>query len=424
MSQLTFDESIQKSEWMALAQKPGVKTHFLGSWAWGQVQARRGWTPYYVGVRRDGELAATALLLKKALYMGYCYFYIPRGFTMDYSDAELLEFITKSVAAFGKKHKAIYFKIDPDIKLHTIDMDGKVIEGEENSALVARLEKLGYRHRPLTYFFETEQPRFTFRIPLGGSIEEIEKRYSKTTKARIRHAEESCVEVFEGRSEDIKEFVRLMKMTEARQDFFSHEADFYQYFYDILSEDGMVTLYFGKVDPGKIRAGLVEKQSGLKAELAAIEGDDSKKAATKRKETEKVLVSVEKQLEAVADAPEGEVWVSTYLIVNYVDKAWALYAANDMNYGKFYANYEVYKQQIRDAKAKGLKIFDVFGTIGKPDSDSRLAGLYEFKKKWGGEYTEFVGEFDYVLNGLMYKAFKTLIPLYHKIRLKQLKKGK
>ena len=135
----TFDENIQKNEWMELAKKPRVKSHFLGSWAWGQVQARRGWTPYYVGVRKDGQLAATALLLKKALYMGYCYFYIPRGFTMDYADAELLKFITDSTAAFCKKHKAIYFKIDPDIKLHTIDMDGKVIEGEENSALVAQL---------------------------------------------------------------------------------------------------------------------------------------------------------------------------------------------------------------------------------------------------------------------------------------------
>ncbi len=42
-------------------------------------------------------------------------------------------------------------------------------------------------------------------------------------------------------------------------------------------------------------------------------------------------------------------------------------------------------------------------------------GLHEFKKKFGGDYVEFLGEFDYVTNPLMYFVFTKMVPLYRKI---------
>lgn len=157
--------------------------------------------------------------------------------------------------------------------------------------------------------------------------------------------------------------------------------------------------------------------------IADLADGTSKKAVNRKKELEKKVVALEKQIENLKDKPDEEIVVSTYLIARYNDKAWALYAANDMDYGKFFANYLVYREQIRDAKNEGRKIFDVFGTIGKPDSDSKLLGLYEFKKKWGGEYTEFIGEFDYILNKPVYLAYSKLIPIRHKIVNKRLRKG-
>ena len=426
----TFEDNLTKEEFLELAKTPGVKTNFQCSYTWGEVMSRRGWTPYYVGVKEDGRVVASALLLQKRLYMGYTYFYIPRGFTMDYSRRDLLKFMTEGVDRFCKAHKSIYFKIDPDIKLQTIDLDGNVIEGEANWDLVEDLKKMGYKQKPLNYFFENEAPRFTFRIPLDDPMEEIEARYSRTTKARIKQANQAGVEVYEGTAEEIPEFVRLMEMTEKRQDFFSHEGSYYQYFYDILKKDDMVTLYFGKIDVPKVlgqrkeeKEQLIAESEELKEKIAAAEeGRKNKKAESRLKEVEKKITALDKQIDLLAEKPQEEVIVSTYLISKYMDKSWALYAANDMDYGKFFANYAVYQRQIRDAKEEGRKVFDVFGTIGKPDADSRLVGLYEFKKKWGGEYTEFIGEFDYIENRLMYTAYKTLIPMYHKMQNKRLRK--
>ena len=94
-----------------------------------------------------------------------------------------------------------------------------------------------------------------------------------------------------------------------------------------------------------------------------------------------------------------------------------------MDYKRLYANYLVYEKQIRDSKERNMEIFDVFGTIGEPTSDNHLVGLHDFKKKWGGEYTEFIGEFDFIINKFMYFVYKKLIPIRHKIVNKKLKKS-
>ena len=51
-----------------------------------------------------------------------------------------------------------------------------------------------------------------------------------------------------------------------------------------------------------------------------------------------------------------------------------------------------------------------------PDKNNPIYGIHSFKKRLGGEYTEFIGEFDLITNKFMYFMFKTLIPIYRKIK--------
>ena len=62
----------------------------------------------------------------------------------------------------------------------------------------------------------------------------------------------------------------------------------------------------------------------------------------------------------------------------------------------------------------GKEIFDEVGTIGDPKSKKPVAGLHEFKKKFGAEYTEFIGEFTYIVNPILYFIFTKLVVLYRK----------
>ena len=212
-----------------------------------------------------------------------------------------------------------------------------------------------------------------------------------------------------------------MTLTEKRQNFYSHSDEFFHKFYEIFSKNNFVTLYLGKINLDELNKNLEEKKKILENELKSIENIDSKKANSRKIELKKELDSINNNLK-LSIKNHGTLTVSSYLTVNYGNKSWALYAANDMDYKSLFANYLVYEKQIIDAKNKNLKIFDVFGTIGDPNSSSSLSGLHDFKKKWGGEYTEFVGEFDYILNPIMCLLYKTITPIRHKISKKRLRK--
>ena len=412
---------LEKEEYIKFTKENNA--HFLESYEWGRVSKFRGYKVYYVGLKDNEEVKASALMLKKDLPLGYSYFYIPRGFNINYKDKELLNIFTKKLKEFSKKHKAIFFRIDPDIKLHTIDSNAQKIDGENNYDVVDNLKKIGYKHKKLTKYFETMLPRFTFRVPLEESIENIENKYTSTTKSRIKKALNSETSVEIGTKEDIKEFVRLMKMTEKRQNFYSHDLKFYEYFYEIFNKSNMVTLYLGKINIKKLIEKLTKEKNILLDELDKLKDENGKKANNRKKEINKNIESLDNQLKYLEDKPKENLVVSSYLTVKYNDKTWALYAANDMDYKNYFPNYLVYQKQIADSFNEGYKVFDVFGTIGDPNSSSHLVGLHDFKKKWGGEYIEFIGEFDYILKPFLNFIYTKIIPIRHKIINKHLRKN-
>lgn len=381
--------------------------HFLQSYEWGGVS--KGFTPYYLGLKDDDTVLAAALLLEKRLPFGYSYFYIPRSYTIDYSNFKLLEIFTKEIKKYLKSKKAIFFRIDPAIKLRTIDDNADEIDGENNYELVSYLKKMGFRHRRLTKLFETNQPRYTFRIDLTKDIDEIMGNYSKTARNYIKRAESYGVIIKEGKREDVSEFVRLMKMTERRQNFYSHEEAFYYEFYDAFSKNNYLKVLLAELDFKHILKVIDEKIEKLNNKKK-IDLDHLNK-----------LKKEKSFFEEKAKTKEREV-VSAYFMVYYGNKSWYLYGANDMEYKDAYANYKIFDYQVRNAKKEGIEIFDEFGTIGEPNGQNSLVGIHNFKKKWGGEYLEFVGEFDYVLNRLLYFMYMKLIPVRRKLVNRKLRK--
>lgn len=374
-------------------------SHFLKSYEWGQACIHRGLIPHYVGVENKKEIVATALLLEKKLPLGYSYFYIPRGFTIDYKDYDLIDFFTKEIAKYTKERKSIFFKIDPDIFLHKIDKDAKPITHEANNyELVNFLKKIGYKHKKLNLYFENMQPRFTFRVDIDKSIDEIRGSYSKSVKRFINQADKYGVTVKTGTKKDIDEFVRLMKLTEKRQGFFSHNYDFYEQLYELFEPIDAISVMIAKVNiPNMCKV--------IDEEINSCENVEKKEK----------LIGRKKNYEELANKNKFPT-ISSYITINYGNKGWYLYGANDMDFKDTLANYKLFDYQIRYLAKAGIKIFDEFGTVGDPNTKKSIAGLHEFKKKFGGEYTEFIGEFNYVTNPLMNFVFEKLVPLYRKPR--------
>ena len=396
---MKFIENIEKDKYEEFVSNH-PKSHFLQSYAWGEfAKDAKKMTPHFVGLTNDkNKLVATCLLLEKKLPLGYSYFYASRGYVIDFKDFELVKELTDNIKEYVKKRKGIYFKIDPDIKLHTIDKDAKEIEGENNKDVVKFLKSIGFKHLPLTYYFESEQPRFTFRVDLKDkTFDEVRNNYSKTANRFIKKSEDYEILLSKGKEDDVKAFSDLMIMTEKRQNFYSHDEKYYKKFYKYFSKDHNVDIMMAKIDIDKT----IKKLENKIKEMENAKEINEVGLANKKEELE--FFKSKKGLK--------DPLISSYYTVYYGNKAWYLYGANDMDYKMTYANYKLFNYQIEEAVNRKKEIFDEFGTIGIPDSQEKTAGLHEFKKKFGGEYTEFVGEFDYPTRKFLYFVFTKLVSI-------------
>ena len=407
-----------------------TKSHFLQSLSWGELsKVKENLTPFYLGLVDDeNNIVAATLLLQKHLPMNKCYFYAPRGFVIDFKKKELLNTFTAKLVEFAKKHKAIFIKIDPDIIKQKTNYLGETEENKDYDQIFNNIKSCGFKHQGYTKNFETMQPRYSFRIDLSQDLEEIKNHFSKTTKQRIAKSLKLDTEVKKKKKKDIPEFYHLMTLTETRKDFISYNEDYYQTLYEIFNgnENSKATLFLGKINITKTINSLEKNLKNINNQISILPIDNlSKSAKAKLKELTRQKENTTNEIAKYKDYKKqygNEITLSAHMIIEYGDKAWVLYAGNHNILSETYVNYNTYFEHIKYCKNKGIKIYDQFGTIGDLSKDNPLIGLHEFKKKFGGDYVEFIGEWDYVTNPIMYFVFTKLVPLYRNIVKKRSKK--
>ena len=72
---------------------------------------------------------------------------------------------------------------------------------------------------------------------------------------------------------------------------------------------------------------------------------------------------------------------------------------------------------VKDIAAEtGCRVYDFRGVSGDVSEDNPLYGLYRFKKGFGGDFTEFVGEMDLVLNKPVYLFVEKGTSLFKDLR--------
>jgi len=429
---MKFIENIDKKKYEKFVKNHKLKSHFLQSYAWGEFSRKsKNLIPHYVGlVDKEENLVATALLLEKKLPLGYSYFYSPRGFVIDFFDKKLLTEFVEKIKKYAKKKKSIFIKIDPDIIWRKENYLGEEIQLDNNPKEVFDiLIKLGFKHLGFTKNFETMQPRYTFRIDMNQSLEEIESKFSKTTKQRINKAEQLNTKVRIGTIDDITTFSHLMDLTENRKDFVSHDLNYYKSLYEIYNKDNKMNLFIGAVNTKEIIEIYSKELEEVNDELIELSSNESlsKSAKVKKSELEKRKDKLKEYIKEYQDANDKyqeEIILNGHVIMEYGNKAWVLYAGNHNILMSSYSNYKTYFEHLKYCHDNNIKIYDQFGTIGDLSKENPRMGLHEFKKKFGGDYVEFIGEFDLVTNKFMYFVFNKLVPIYRNIIRKIAKKKK
>ena len=374
--------------------------------AWAKVNNKRGCKTHQLLFVDDNENIIGSCMLVEKKILNYRSFYCPRGFICDYQNKEIVKDIVESLKKFVKDHNGLYLKMDPDIIIRKLDKDTNVKETfEENLELIPYFESLGGKHRGFTKkFTETSCPRYTFRVNVDN--DDMLSTFHQTTRNLLKRNNPYGLKVYIGTSNDLDKFYEPMKETAIRKRMFLEDKSFFDDFYNILHENGMSDLYIVTVNIKDLVRRYELLIDNATQELKSLEKSNKKGRINDLKDQ---LNKYNKELSIIKQINSEEITLSSMITAKFEDKVWTVHGANSTNLPFLNANYEMYYQILKDSKQQGYKQVDFYGSEGEIDKKSDAFGIYQFKVRFGGDFDEFIGEFDFVVRPLAYKIINYLL---------------
>lgn len=417
------------------------KGHIFQTSYWAEL--KKDWKKKFIaGYDNDNNMVITAtILLRKAPYINKYMGYIPRSFTCDYNNKKLLIEFTEYLREFAKKNNISFITIDPDI--HLKENEEALSEGTEIKNF---LKSLGYKNTD-SKNFEAIQPNFVFRLPLpteGNKMDikkVIFKKFSSKTRYNIKVAEERglSVEVYdkETLNEDVLDrFHEIMVTTGKRDNFLVRHREYFKDMIDYLyphcrlymvkysyeNDFNRLSEKLNKQEEAKTKA--INKIEELKVKLDAETDEDKKSRIEKKlndqdkrlKEAERQIEGFKKKISDIEPFKGQEIYLSGSIYLYYGNKAWYLYGASENILRDTMPNFAMQWSMICDSIDLGCDVYDFRGVSGDLNPENPLYGLYKFKKGFNGNFVEFIGEFDIVVDNGIYTLYKKAFPQFKKIR--------
>jgi peptidoglycan pentaglycine glycine transferase (the first glycine) len=210
--------------------------------------------------------------------------------------------------------------------------------------------------------FDAVQPKYVFRLTVENKTsEEIIAGYNSKTRYNLRLSLRQGVSVGIENQSGLNEFSELMLITGVRDGFVTRPKAYFQKLLECMGDSAR--LY-----------------------IARYEG------------------------RAIAGS----------LAVHYGDKVWYLYGASSNEHRNLMPNYLLQTEMIKWAVEEGCRLYDFRGVPGDVGKDHPLYGLVRFKRGFGGEYTEFIGEFEYRYMPAVERLMSRAIACYRAGRTKLL----
>ena len=395
--------------------------------AWGELKSGTGWITYLVGVKKDKKLVAASLLLSKSTPIKKNMFYAPRGFLIDYSDKELLKFFLEELKEFAKKHNAIFIKFDPYVEYQERDINGDVVEGGFNNKFVVdNLKELGCKHHGFTTMMEDMQPRWIFTLNTKGKTEEdIMNGMDPKTRQILRKNERMGVKVRELASDELNIFHSVMEDTSSRREFANRPMSYYQKMYDAFKKKDEVMVLAAEFDHDNYIKELKEELVTERKYIAGLKADN--KENTNKEKLEKKIKQAEDNIKRfeknIADMELSKkengnlITLGSILFMKTNDEVLSLVGGSYEKYMKFQSAYTTHYAGVKYAVEHNMRRYNFYGITGNfNEKENPFFGLYSFKRDFGGQVVELVGEFDLIISPFWFKVYNVAFKLYHKIK--------
>ena len=373
-----------------------------------------GSTIHFVGIKKNGKVIASSMILEDSTIFHQKMFYAPRGLIVDYHDKERLTFFTKELKKYIKKHGGFILTIDPNVIYRVRTSDGQIDPNDSaNEEAIHNLLSLGYQHHGFTIYLDSRQASWCYRFTLDEDYESKKAKFSKSTRKNIDFCIKKGLMVREGTIDDLKVMAEIFELTSKRRDFFSRSLDYYQKMYKHILN--LMTIYIAYLDPNIYYEHTLELLEETKKNyhivLEKMEKDmvGSKLLAQKEtalKQIDKYQKELEKAEKFKKENPKGKD-IGCLLSLRSGNEYLTLSSGVLTEYRQFTPKYLMYEHHIKEAYKEGFQYCNFYGITGDFDPNGKYYGIYEFKKGFGGNVIEYIGEFDLKITNF-YNIYKFL----------------
>ena len=377
--------------------------HPLGSFQqtsfWGRFMEGDKFYAYYVGGFIKERLVGASLLLsyerKKG---GERIFYAPRGFLIDYKNEELLKEFTEEVKKFIIEKHGVFLKIDPYILVRDRDNEGNIIEGGVYNDFV----EINLTNANFTKVNDRIQPKWLSRINLKDkTIDDIFNCFSSKARQTVRRNERLGFKVRDLEFTNIDRFLDIVNEEGKRYRIIIPTKTFYE---DLKQTfDGNIKfkeVYFYKDEViSNIDKMIIEVN---KEKEVRINNYHNSKMTTeyfidKELEDEEEIKRLE-SLKKYFSKCNDDVSMGSYMFITIGNEVVALNGGIVDEYNKLDASYTLHYEMIKYAIDNGYKYYNLYEIGDITDDNNKLKNSYNYKKNFGGEVVELVGEYDLVIN--------------------------
>lgn len=394
---MEFITNISPQEHDEFVQKHPL-CNLLQSSRWAQV--KHNWDHDIVGIKENGKLVASALVLIKRLPLSLRVLYTPRGPIMDYENDELVHFFFAHMKQYARKHHAVFLSFDPAIHCNDYPIE-QANEKRRESAyrIIHRLRKENAQFKGFTKAIaDTIQPRYHANV---YACDQFKEQLPKSAKKALHIAEKKLLEVEYRDASAVADFAAIMHHTEERKHIALRGADYFQRLMDAYQDDAVIVLVW--IPLNKLYEKSCEKLAETQAALAQCPENAKKKRFTLEEQQASYLRETE-ELQAHRKECGDRVIAAGALCVKFGATAELLYAGMDDTYKRYMAPYLSFYSCMEWSFAHGCTSCNMGGVEGDLNG-----GLTKFKANFKPVINEYIGEFTIPYHKLMYQAAMSLL---------------
>lgn len=413
-------EKLTDKEFNEYAKNHPLSSFFQSSY-WGDLKEKNGWEKHLLGIKEDGKVIASSLLLsKKISFINKNIFYSPRGFLLNYEDKELIKVFTNGVVEYAKRNKGIFIKMNPFIPFRERDIDGNVVDSlRNNKELIDYLKSLGFEHNGFDENVPNLEPRFISVLNLQNQTEDtLLKNMRATTRWSIKNSYKNSLKIIEAKSSDLGKFKELMKHTSERRGFIDRPLSYYEHMYECFIKSKNIKVLLVEFDANGQVKKYKEDIDDITKKLEQARHSKKKKEG-QIKEFESQITSIQKKVDEVKALKKeygNKVVVAGGLYMLFGHQIVYLFGASLKPFMKYNSQYLLQWEMIKYALEHQYQNFNFYGIEPAFHHDHPMFGLFDFKRGFGAKPVELIGEFNYIVNKRAYGMYNFMLKVYKMLR--------